>query len=131
MTAKTTLTSSEKLVDISVVYMTDVRAHWEDFRKAVKEAFTIWGLQGWISTVCRGGKYWRKMRDEDLLKPFYESQEDAVKEEGKDAAAVESDADVEEDPEDPAVKLRRTLGIVKIYTLTPSVYTQVTPNGHL
>ena len=111
MAAKTTITSSEKLVDISVVYMTDVRAHWEDFRKAVKEASTIWGLQGWISTVCRGGKIWRKMRDEDLLKPFYESQEDAVKEEGKDAAAVESDADVEEDPEDPAVKLRRTLGI--------------------
>jgi hypothetical protein len=104
-------TSDKKLMDIAVVYMTDVRAHWEDFRKAIKEASTIWGLQGWISTVCRGGKIWRKMKAEDLLKPFYENQEDAVKEEEKDAAAAAGSDAEEEDADDPAVKLRRTLGI--------------------
>ena len=84
------MTSSESrfiLQDVPVVYMTDHRAHWEDFRKAIKEASVLWAFKGWITTVLRGGVRWNQLQEAHMLEAF----------EGKQIIKIEGEAKVAAD----------------------------------
>jgi hypothetical protein len=87
------------LPDLPVVYMTDVRAHWEDFRKALKEASVLWGLVGWITTVLHGGVTWKELEARAMLGDY-----NKVKEEHDEDVDQKVEADLSEE-------MQRALGL--------------------
>jgi hypothetical protein len=77
-------TETRVLQDLPVVYMTDVRAHWEDFRKALKEAGVLWGLADWITTILQGGVTWRELEARGMLEAYIKIVKAEEDEKGKD-----------------------------------------------
>jgi hypothetical protein len=54
-------TTVAMLADYAVVYMTEPRAHWEDFKKAVKAAALAWNFREWLNTTVYGGDVWEQL----------------------------------------------------------------------
>ena len=96
------------LQDYPVVYMTDVRSHWEDFRKAIKDISLAWGLKGWISTVVVGGPTWKDLRRQGLLTDYNKKYEIAEPDKKEDEG--DDDDDEKQEPQLDE-ELQRALGL--------------------